>query len=95
MCRMLPLLRAIAPSWLASQPDAWTRTYVRQVASADFTVAVVAAAVAAGLRFGGSVNNRYVLLSLALPVLWLIAVRVAGGYEKRFLGAARMNTASY
>ena len=73
--------------WLASRPDAWIRTYVRQVAFADFTVAVVAAAVAAGLRFGGNVNNRYVLLSLALPVLWLIAVRVAGGYEKRFLGA--------
>src|SRR5579863_9031828 len=73
--------------WLASQPDAWTRTYVRQVVIADFAVAVVAAAAAAGLRFGGSVNNRYMLLSLALPVLWLIAVLVAGGYEKRFLGA--------
>jgi exopolysaccharide biosynthesis polyprenyl glycosylphosphotransferase len=27
------------------------------------------------------------VLSVALPLLWLIAVQVAGGYEKRFLGA--------
>jgi hypothetical protein len=27
------------------------------------------------------------MLSTALPLLWVIAVRVLGGYEKRFLGA--------
>ncbi len=26
------------------------------------------------------------MLSLALPLLWVIAVRVFGGYERRFLG---------
>jgi exopolysaccharide biosynthesis polyprenyl glycosylphosphotransferase len=63
------------------------RTYVRQVAIADFSVAVVAAVAAVGVRFGAHADNRYVILSLALPLLWVIAVRVFGGYERRYLGA--------
>jgi exopolysaccharide biosynthesis polyprenyl glycosylphosphotransferase len=63
------------------------RTYVRQVAIADFAAAVVAAIAAAGVRFGVNPNGRYLVLSLVLPLLWVIAVRVFGGYEWRFLGA--------
>ena len=62
------------------------RTYVRQVAIADFSAAVVAAIAAVWVRFGAHPNDRYLMLSLALPLLWVIAVRVFGGYEKRFLG---------
>lgn len=62
------------------------RTYVRQIAIADFSVAVVAGIAAAGIRFGSHPNSRYLLLSLALPVLWVIAVRLFGGYERRYLG---------
>jgi exopolysaccharide biosynthesis polyprenyl glycosylphosphotransferase len=63
------------------------RTYVRQVAVADFSAAVVAAVAAVEVRFGASPNDRYLVLSLALPLLWVIALRVFGGYERRFLGA--------
>ena len=63
------------------------RTYVRQVAIADLAAAVVAAVAAVGVRFGTSPNDRYVVLSLALPLLWIIAVSVFGGYERRFLGS--------
>ena len=63
------------------------RTYVRQAAIADFSAAVVAAIAAVGTRFGAHPNDRYLLLSLTLPLLWVIAVRVFGGYERRFLGA--------
>jgi exopolysaccharide biosynthesis polyprenyl glycosylphosphotransferase len=73
--------------WLAGRPDAWMRTYVRQVAIADFSAAVVAAIAAVGVRFGSRPNDRYLILSLALPLLWVTAVRVFGGYERRFLGA--------
>jgi exopolysaccharide biosynthesis polyprenyl glycosylphosphotransferase len=62
------------------------RTYVRQVAIADFSVAVIAAIAAVSIRFGNHPNTRYLLLSLALPVLWVIAVRVFGGYERRYMG---------
>jgi exopolysaccharide biosynthesis polyprenyl glycosylphosphotransferase len=72
--------------WLAGRPDAWMRSYVRRVAVADFSAAVVAAIAAVGVRFGVRPNDRYLMLSLALPLLWVIAVRVFGGYEKRFLG---------
>jgi exopolysaccharide biosynthesis polyprenyl glycosylphosphotransferase len=53
---------------------------------ADFMAAVVAAIAAAGVRFGVNLNGRYLVLSLVLPLLWVIAVRVFGGYEWRFLG---------
>ncbi len=62
------------------------RTYVRQVAIADFGAAIVAAVAAVGVRFGVHANDQYLILSLALPLVWLVAVRVFGGYEKRFLG---------
>jgi exopolysaccharide biosynthesis polyprenyl glycosylphosphotransferase len=73
--------------WLAGRPDAWMRTYVRRVAAADFSAAVVAAIAAVWVRFGAHPNDQYLILSLALPLVWVVAVRVFGGYEKRFLGA--------
>jgi exopolysaccharide biosynthesis polyprenyl glycosylphosphotransferase len=72
--------------WLTGRPDAWIRTYVRQVAIADFSAAVVAAIAGVAVRFGAHPNGRYLLLSLTLPLLWMIAVSVFGGYERRFLG---------
>jgi exopolysaccharide biosynthesis polyprenyl glycosylphosphotransferase len=68
------------------RPATWPRAYRRQVAVADFAVAVTAAVAAIGLRFGAHPNDRYLVLSALLPALWLIALRVVGGYEMRFLG---------
>jgi exopolysaccharide biosynthesis polyprenyl glycosylphosphotransferase len=62
------------------------RTYVRQVVVADFSAAVVAAIAAVAVRFGTHPNDQYLVLSLALPLLWMSVVSVFGGYEKRFLG---------
>jgi exopolysaccharide biosynthesis polyprenyl glycosylphosphotransferase len=56
------------------------------VAVADFGVAVMAAVVAVGLRFGSHPSTKYLLLSVLLPPLWLVALRFVGGYEMRFLG---------
>jgi exopolysaccharide biosynthesis polyprenyl glycosylphosphotransferase len=72
---------------LISRSTPWRRTYVRRVALADLGAAVVAAATALGARFGSGVSGKYLVVAAALPVLWMIAVRVAGGYEMRFLGA--------
>ena len=41
---------------------------------------------AIGVRFGTHPTAKYLVLSLLLPPLWLIAVRLVGGYEMRFLG---------
>jgi len=68
------------------RPVTWPRAYRRQVAVADFAVAVTAAVAAIGLRFGMNPSAKYLVLSLLLPALWLIALRLVGGYEMRFLG---------
>ena len=64
----------------------WTREYLRRAALADLGCAIVSVFAAAQLRFGSHVTTTYVALSLALPVLWLVAVGLAGGYDARFIG---------
>ena len=71
---------------LTDRSSTWKRTYVRRVTLADFCAAVVAVAIAEGLRFGSGVTGEYLVLTVVLPPLWIIAVRVVGGYEMRFLG---------
>ena len=41
---------------------------------------------AAQLRFGSNVTPMYLALSLALPVLWVAALWLAGAYDVRFIG---------
>ncbi len=64
----------------------WTRNYLREVALADLGCAVVGVFVAAQIRFGSNVTHMYLALSLALPVLWLAALWLAGAYDVRFIG---------
>jgi exopolysaccharide biosynthesis polyprenyl glycosylphosphotransferase len=64
----------------------WARDYLRRAALADFGCAVLGVFVAAQLRFGSHVTGTYLILSLALPALWLAAVWLAGGYDVRFVG---------
>jgi exopolysaccharide biosynthesis polyprenyl glycosylphosphotransferase len=73
--------------WLTGRSVAWTRTYVRQAAGADFGVAAVSAAGTVLIRFGIHPPVSYVLLSLALPLVWVIALSLFGGYDARFIGA--------
>ena len=71
---------------LTSGPAAWTRSYRRQAAAADFVVAAVSAAGAALLRFGLHPSVKYLLLSCLLPVAWVITLSIFGGYDARFIG---------
>jgi len=70
----------------ARRLSSWTRDYLRKAALADFGCAILGVFVAAQLRFGNDVTGAYVALSLALPVLWLAALWLAGGYDPRFIG---------
>jgi exopolysaccharide biosynthesis polyprenyl glycosylphosphotransferase len=72
--------------WLTSRSVTWTRTYLRQAAGADFGVAAVSAAGAVLIRFGLHPPVIYVLLTLALPLVWVIAVSLFGGYDAKFIG---------
>ena len=64
----------------------WTRDYLRKVALADLGCAVVGVFMAAQVRFGSNVTSMYLALSLALPVLWITALWLAGAYDVRFIG---------
>jgi exopolysaccharide biosynthesis polyprenyl glycosylphosphotransferase len=66
--------------------SAWTRDYLREVALADLGCAVVGVFMAAQIRFGSNVTSTYLALSLALPVLWIGALWLAGAYDVRFIG---------
>jgi exopolysaccharide biosynthesis polyprenyl glycosylphosphotransferase len=41
---------------------------------------------AAQIRFGSNLTPAYVALTLALPVLWIVALCLAGAYDVRFIG---------
>ena len=71
---------------LAGRVGGWARAYLRRAAAADFCCAILGVFAAAQLRFGNDVTGSYVALSVALPVLWLGAVWLAGGYDVRFIG---------
>jgi exopolysaccharide biosynthesis polyprenyl glycosylphosphotransferase len=74
---------------LAAQSSAsWTNGYLRQAVAADFICGVAAGLLAFQVRFSNVRygTGLYLALSLVLPLLWVIAVRLAGGYDSRFIG---------
>jgi exopolysaccharide biosynthesis polyprenyl glycosylphosphotransferase len=66
--------------------SSWTTDYLRRAALTDLGCAIAAVFLAAQLRFGGNFTRTYVALSVTLPVLWMIAVWLTGGYDARFIG---------
>lgn len=68
------------------RPSIWTKDYLRRVAVADLGCAVLGVFAAAQLRFGDDVTATYLILSISLPVVWLIALTMAGAYDVRFIG---------
>jgi exopolysaccharide biosynthesis polyprenyl glycosylphosphotransferase len=70
----------------ASTASTWSKDYLRKVALADLGCAVLGVFAAVQLRFGNHVTVTYAALSLALPLFWLGALGLAGGYDVRFIG---------
>jgi len=66
--------------------SAWAKDYLRKAAVFDLGCAIVGVFCAVQLRFGNKVTATYVALSLALPVLWVAALWLAGAYDVRFVG---------
>jgi exopolysaccharide biosynthesis polyprenyl glycosylphosphotransferase len=52
----------------------------------DIATGFLVSTLALGIRFGGHITEKYALLSLALPALWVAALRLAGAYDSRFIG---------
>ena len=64
----------------------WVRSYLSRLVALDLLVGAVAAALASGLRFGEGVRWQYVVVSLFIPLLWLLALGLSNAYERRYLG---------
>ena len=74
---------------LSAQSSAsWTSAYLRQAICADSICGLAAGVLAFEVRFSNEAygSRPYLLLSLALPVLWVLAVALSGGYDSRFIG---------
>jgi exopolysaccharide biosynthesis polyprenyl glycosylphosphotransferase len=67
---------------------AWTTAYLRRAAVVDGACALGAGWLAAQIRFGrqGGAPVAYLGITVAFPVLWWAALRLAGGYDPRFIG---------
>ena len=70
----------------ARRSSTWAKDYLRRAAVVDLGCATAGVFMAVQLRFGNSVSQTYIALSLALPVLWIGALWLAGGYDVRFVG---------
>ncbi len=53
---------------------------------ADIAIGFITSTTALGFRFAGHITREYAILSLALPVLWVAALRLSGAYDARFIG---------
>ena len=73
-------------SQIVRRVSGWERYYLRRAAPADVASAVVGVFAAIQLRFGNNVTGAYIALSVALPLLWICALWMAGGYDVRFIG---------
>jgi exopolysaccharide biosynthesis polyprenyl glycosylphosphotransferase len=89
---------AVGSGWQAFTPwlrgdgtvarRAWRPAYVRRAVALDVACAASAAALALQVRFGADAAWRLhasLLLALALPIVWVLAMLVARSYEPRFL----------
>jgi exopolysaccharide biosynthesis polyprenyl glycosylphosphotransferase len=66
----------------------WQSTYLRSAILVDALCALVASALAIEVRFASPYYRptAYLAITLALPLIWLGAVALAGGYDSRFIG---------
>ncbi|MCM3883438.1 sugar transferase [Frankia sp. R82] len=84
--------RAVLERYRARLP--WERRYGLLLVGLDASACVVAAAVAYLVRFGGFVEfdlkpvsvRPYLVMSVVLPIAWVLAMFLGRSYESRFLG---------
>jgi len=67
---------------------AWTSIYLQRVCIADACCGLAAGLLAFEVRFGSQASGAlaYFWLGLAMPVLWVTGLALAGAYDSRFIG---------
>lgn len=77
------------PNARSTNAGQWTRWYLPRVLALDFLVALIAGLVAFIVRFGADAfpdTKSYILLTAALPFVWVAALGSAGAHKPRLLG---------
>jgi len=72
----------------AAAPRRWRKAYVRRILVADLGCAALAAAAGVLVRFAPpdtTARPASLVMALALPFVWLLAMLIARTYEQRFL----------
>jgi exopolysaccharide biosynthesis polyprenyl glycosylphosphotransferase len=69
-------------------PASWTGRYLLQAGSVDVACALAGGLLAFRVRFDdhGDGSGAYLALSLLLPLVWVVSLTLAGGYDSRFVG---------
>lgn len=67
-----------------SLPD-WRKRYLRSVTIADLCAAVVAVTAVFLLHLKNDLTWQYETLEIALPFLWIVVLRITGGYDSDFI----------
>lgn len=77
---------AVGSNGLRGERARWMRRYQAVAVVLDLAAAFLAGVLAMTIRFGNDVRPHYVLIGLFAPLAWLVAIAMARGYERRFLG---------
>jgi len=83
-----PVRRVAVPTLPRASTRTWERTYVRVVVATDAAAALAAGVVGLAIAtalFGS--DPVYLVEAVLTPPLWVAAIALAGGYDRRFLGA--------
>jgi exopolysaccharide biosynthesis polyprenyl glycosylphosphotransferase len=77
------------PSGVARPGAYWRSRYLNTAAMTDLACALLAGVVAFEIRYHARSEppTEYLILTAGLPLLWWVSVRLAGGYDGRFVGA--------
>jgi exopolysaccharide biosynthesis polyprenyl glycosylphosphotransferase len=72
----------------ASRVVAWQATYIRAMVFVDLLCMLVAASLAVNIRFLNPSYRpqAYLVITFALPIIWVFTVWLSGGYRPRFIG---------
>ena len=72
----------------ASTRASWQSSYIRTAVLVDVVCALIAGALAVHVRFSSPYYRptAYLAITLAMPLVWLAAVALSGGYDARFIG---------
>ncbi|WP_040162203.1 sugar transferase [Mobilicoccus massiliensis] len=74
---------------VASRAGSWSQKYLHRLVAFDLLTAFVTVGLA--LVFGpgrADINSTYIVASLVMPLLWIVALGLSRAYERRYLGVS-------